>query len=395
MNRRAVALLAGSHLCTDINQGALPALLPLLIANNHWSYATAATLVLTANASSSFLQPVFGHFSDRFPAPWLVWTGLLVATFGMSMLGIAPGYRAMLACVAISGIGSAAFHPEVARLMNRAAGDRQATAMSLLSFGGNAGFAIGPLLATGLTLAFGLRGTVLLFVPAMVLAAVLYAQRNSIQQPAGDSAQKRRGASGELEDAWGPFGWLTATIVCRSVIFYGLNTFVPLYFVTILGQSRVAAGRALTVLLVSGAAGTLLGGRLSDRFGRLSTILTCLALVPLLLICFIRSSSPALAYAALIPLGAILFAPFSVMVVLGQEYLPNRVAMASGVTMGLAGSIGGLAAPALGWIADHHGMRASFWVLVALAAVTFGLATTLQRRHVVRKRELNPVSALQ
>jgi FSR family fosmidomycin resistance protein-like MFS transporter len=88
-------------------------------------------------------------------------------------------------------------------------------------------------------------------------------------------------------------------------------------------------------------------------------------------------------YLALIPLGAILFAPFSAMVVLGQEYLPNRIAMASGVTMGLAGSIGGLAAPILGSIADHRGMQASFWVLVGLAVVTFGLSTTLQERALV------------
>jgi FSR family fosmidomycin resistance protein-like MFS transporter len=343
--RRAIGLLATAHLFTDINQGALPALLPLLIASNHWNYATAATLVLTANASSSFLQPVLGQLSDRFPSPWLVWVGLVVATLGMSLLGIAPGYAFMLMCVSLSGIGSAAFHPEAARLMNLAAGDRQATAMSLLSFGGNAGFALGPLMATGLTLAFGLHGTVFLLIPAAILAAVLATQLKKELPPRVSRENLEDGPAPALDDAWGPFGWLTATIVSRSVIFYGLNTFVPLYWVAVLHQSRVAGGRALTVLLISGATGTLLGGRLSDRFGRLSTILACLALVPLLLILFIKATTPALAYAALVPLGIILFAPFSVMVVLGQEYLPNRVAMASGVTMGLAGSIGGLAAP--------------------------------------------------
>ena len=381
MNRRAAALLALSHLFTDINQGALPALLPLLIANNHWSYATAATLVLTANASSSLLQPVLGQLSDFYPSPWLVWAGLLVATLGISLLGIAPSFPYMLVCVGLSGLGSAAFHPEAARLMNIAAGDRQATAMSLLSFGGNSGFALGPLMATGLTLAFGLRGTVFLIVPAAVLSVILIYQIPSFARPT--NAARNAMNQEPLEDAWGPFGWLTATIISRSVIFYGLNTFLPLYWVAILHQTRIAGGRALTVLLVSGAIGTLIGGRLSDRFGRMGTILTCLAIVPFLLMLLIRATTPALAYAALIPLGAILFAPFSVMVVLGQGYLPNRVAMASGVTMGLAGSIGGLAAPGLGWIADHRGMRASFWVLVGLSMVTLALAAKLHRRHVV------------
>jgi FSR family fosmidomycin resistance protein-like MFS transporter len=390
LKTRAVALLAVTHVFADINQGALPALLPLLIASNHWSYATAATLVLTSNASSSFLQPLFGHFSDRYPSPWLVPVGLLIATLGISLVGIAPGYGFMLMCVALGGVGGAAFHPETARLMNLAAGKRKATAMSLLSFGGNAGFALGPLLATGLTFAFGLHGTVLLMVPAGILATVLFVRLGKEIPAIGSPIGRGEGFAVEpLEDAWGPFGWLTATIISRSVIFYGLNTFLPLYWVAVLHQTRVAGARALTVLVVSGAIGTLLGGRLSDRFGRLGTILTCLAIVPLLLALLIAASTPALAYATLVPLGLILFAPFSVMVVLGQEYLPNRVAMASGVTMGLAGSIGGLAAPVLGWIADRHGIRASFWVLVALAAVTFGLAATLHRRHIVRGRELS------
>ncbi len=350
---------------------------------------------MTANASSSLLQPVLGQLSDLYPSPWLVWSGLLVATLGISLLGIAPGFPFMLMCVALSGLGSAAFHPEAARLMNLASGDHKATAMSLLSFGGNAGFALGPLMATGLTLAFGLRGTVWLIVPAIVLATVLMTQVRSggvLSAP-----RKAEGASEQTpprEDAWGPFGWLTATIIVRSVVFYGLNTFLPLYWVAILHQSRVAGGRALTVLLVSGAIGTLLGGRLSDRFGRMSTILSCMATVPFLLMLLIRATTPGLAYAALVPLGAILFAPFSVMVVLGQGYLPNRVAMASGVTMGLAGSIGGLAAPALGWVADHHGMRASFWMLVGLSALTLALAAKLRTRHVVHASALSPAATL-
>jgi FSR family fosmidomycin resistance protein-like MFS transporter len=182
------------------------------------------------------------------------------------------------------------------------------------------------------------------------------------------------------EDVWGPFSWLSATIVLRSVIFYGLNTFLPLYWVAVLHQSREAGGQALTLLLVSGATGTLIGGRMSDRFGRPLVIRIATGSVPFLLALFVKAPSVGFAYAALVPLGMILFAPFSAMVVLGQEYLPNRVAMASGVTMGLAGTIGGLAAPLLGSLADHRGMQASFWVLVGLGVVVFLLSTTLNER---------------
>jgi MFS transporter, FSR family, fosmidomycin resistance protein len=380
LNRKSVALLAIAHLFTDTNQGALPALLPLLIASHHWKYATAGTLVLVANGSSSFLQPIIGHFSDRFAAPWLVWAGMVVATLGIALLGIAPNYGWMLAAVAFGGIGSAAFHPEAARLMNIVAGPKRATAMSLLAAGGNSGFAIGPLMAGAVTVAFGLAGTPLLIVPALILAVVLATRLPSSVAAHQAASHARAGLNQKLEDTWGPFSWLSATIVCRSVIFYGLNTFLPLYWIAVWHQSREAGGRALTLLLVSGAMGTLMGGRLSDRFGRRRVITTALGAVPFLLVLFLFTPTVGWCYAALIPLGAILFAPFSAMVVLGQEYLPNRVAMASGVTMGLAGNIGGLAAPLLGSIADHHGMQSSFWVLVGLAVATFALSTTLRER---------------
>jgi FSR family fosmidomycin resistance protein-like MFS transporter len=392
MNRKSVALLALAHLFTDINQGALPALLPLLIASHHWKYATAGALVLVANGSSSFLQPLLGHFSDRVAAPWLVWSGMLVATLGIALLGVAPGFGWMLAAVALGGLGSAAFHPEAARLMNIVAGPKRATAMSLLAAGGNSGFAIGPLFAGAVTAAFGLAGTPLLVLPAFILAIVLATQlRSSVD---AHVASNHAGAGrGQQEDVWGPFGWLSATIVCRSVIFYGLNTFLPLYWIAVWHQSRQAGGRALTLLLVSGATGTLAGGRLSDRFGRRTVILGALAMVPFLLLLLILAPSVEWCYAALVPLGIILFAPFSAMVVLGQEYLPNRVAMASGVTMGLAGSIGGLAAPLLGSIADHHGMQASFGVLVGLSVVTFAFSATLRERKLAVEPEAQPACA--
>jgi FSR family fosmidomycin resistance protein-like MFS transporter len=383
LNRKSVALLAFAHLFTDTNQGALPALLPLLIASHHWKYATAGTLVLAANASSSFLQPVMGHFSDRFAAPWLVWAGMLVATLGIALLGVAPNYGWMLAAVALGGVGSAAFHPEAARLMNVVAGPKRATAMSLLAAGGNSGFAIGPLMAGAVTVAFGLSGTPLLMIPALVLAVVLATQLHASVAAHQAAAHARAAREEKLHDTWGPFSWLSATIVCRSVIFYGLNTFLPLYWIAVWHQSREAGGRALTLLLVSGAMGTLMGGRLSDRFGRRRVILSALGTVPFLLLIFLSTPTVGWCYVAIVPLGATLFAPFSAMVVLGQEYLPNRVAMASGVTMGLAGSIGGLAAPLLGSIADHRGMQASFWVLVVLAVATFALSTTLRERTLV------------
>src|SRR6266699_2211801 len=161
MDRRAIALLSAGHACVDLCQGAIPALLPALIVAQHLSYAAAAGLVFAANAASSVIQPLFGHFADRLNIPWLMPVGVLIAGSGLALTSVAPGYWFMALCMCISGIGIAAFHPEAARVTHYIAGSRKATGMSMFSVGGNIGFALGPLVLTALGI---LTPSLLLFV---------------------------------------------------------------------------------------------------------------------------------------------------------------------------------------------------------------------------------------
>jgi len=377
MKRRAIGLLAAAHLFDDLNQGVVPALLPFFIAERRYTIAAAGGLVLAATLTSSVLQPLFGLLADRRGAPWLVPSGLFVAGAGVAAAGLAPTYPLAFLAVAVSGVGVAAFHPEAARQVYAASGAKRATAMSLFGVGGNAGFAIGPALATPLQIAFGLRGTVFLILPVLVMAVVLLLARSAA---AGDRpAAARLQMAPEDPDRWAPFARLSGAVVCRAIVFYGLNTFIPLYWITRFARSKSEAATALTVMLTTGVVGTLAGGWLADRLGRRVVISGSLTALFPLLVLLVAAQSAAAALLLLVPIGLALFAPFSVMTVLGQEYLPGRVGTASGVTVGLAVSLGGLAAPILGRIADLHGVRAALAALVFVPLVGAAIAFTLPR----------------
>ena len=380
VNRRAIALLAAGHLCTDLNQGAMPALLPFFVAAHSLSYAQAAGLVLAATVGSSIVQPLFGQYADRFPAVWLMPAGVLLAGAGLALTGLAGQYWLMAGLLILSGLGVAAFHPEAARTMNAATGPRKATGMSFFSVGGSAGFALGPLVATGAGLAFGVRGTVLLVLPAILMAAVLFYQRRTLPRLAVAGPRAAAADGNERRDEWGHFSNLSVAVILRSVVFVGLNTFLPLYWVNRLHQPAGSGGLVLSLLLTCGLVGALIGGWLADRytFRRLG-VLASLALAPLLLL-FVLSTNSWLAGLLLLPIGILFQAPNSGVIVFAQELLPSHIGVASGVTIGLSVSAGGIVAPALGWLADHYSLELALATLAVLPLIVAIMIWTLPRR---------------
>jgi MFS transporter, FSR family, fosmidomycin resistance protein len=375
LDRRAMAVLSLGHLCVDLCQGALPALLPFLIAEHGWSYAQASALVLGATMSSSIVQPLFGHLSDGRSLPWLMPGGVALAAGGIALAGVAGSYALTFAVVVLSGLGVAAYHPEASRFANYVAGDRRATAMSFFSVGGNAGFALGPVLVTPLALAFGLGGTPLVAVAPAAVALLLARELGRLKRfrPA---AARAGDESAPEPDQWRPFVRLAAAVGARSVIYFGLMTIVPLYFVDELHASKATANTALTVMLAAGALGTLVGGRIADRYGRRVVLRTSMAvLTPLMVVLLLGGVG--VAVAALAFIGAATIATFSVTVVMGQEYLPSRLGVASGVTLGLSIGIGGLGAALLGVVADAHGLRAALEIVAILPLPALALAMSL------------------
>jgi len=382
MKDRYVWLLSAGHMFTDLNQGALPAILPFLILENNLNYTAAAGLVFAANFASSIVQPLFGHLADKISKPWLMPAGILMAGLGLAAIGFLSNYWLLFAAVTISGIGIAAFHPEAARMANRVSGAKKGTGISIFAVGGNAGFALGPIITTAALLTWGVKGTLILIIPAAIMAVILASQAKSLLEFQMQPLSQRAGNDVTTKDEWVPFSKLTVVVFCRSVIFYGLNTFLPLYWINIFQQSKAVGGTALTILFIVGAIGTLFGGQLADRFGYIRIIrIGFAALIPLLLF-FTEINDVAVATLLLIPIGLSLFAPYSPMVVLGQKYLPNRIGLASGVTLGLAVSVGGITTPMLGWFADNYGLSAAMHliayvpVLAALMSFTLSIPGT-------------------
>jgi FSR family fosmidomycin resistance protein-like MFS transporter len=363
------------HLMTDLNQGILPALLPFFVAERGLSFAAAGGLVLAANVASSVVQPVFGYLADRRPSPWLIPAGVAAAGVGMALSGLAPTYPLTTAAVAFSGLGIAAFHPEGSRAANTISGDRRATGMSIFSTGGNLGVATGPLLITPLVLAFGLKASLVMVVPMLAVAAFLWTQmpRLGAVRPVSGGG----GTAAEEADRWRPFARLGLVVASRSVIYTGLSAFVPLFWAKALGRTRADGAAALALLLGAGVVATIVGGRLADRHGRRIVVLASLGILAPLLLTLATTRDARLATALLVPVGFALYMPFSVLVVMGQEYLPGRVGMASGLTLGLGVTMGGIAAPLLGRLADHHGVAAPLLLVSALPLLAVAATLTL------------------
>jgi FSR family fosmidomycin resistance protein-like MFS transporter len=377
-------LFGGTHAVDDLYQGAVPALLPFLAADRHYTYAGLTGITLAATCLSSGIQPAFGVLTDRQRRGWLIAAGLLVAGLGVGLAGLGNSYVLTWLAIALSGVGVAAYHPEATRTARGIAGN-STQAMSWFSVGGNVGIALGPLVVTPVLLATGLRGTPLLAIPAVVTALLLAIYRPWLRAGPGQQTHASRrdrpadsGPATAGRDDWRSFGRLTVVVICRSIAYFGIASLLALFVIRRFHEPTAVGSAALFAFAAAGVAGSLTGGWLADRWGRLPTIrLGYMGGVPALVLLAIAPDA-AVAFGAAILSGFALFMPFAVQVTLGQDYLPNRIGTASGVTLGLALSVGGLAAPLFGVLADSHGLPVTLAVLAVFPAASVALASRLR-----------------
>ncbi|MEW1747775.1 MFS transporter [Streptomyces angustmyceticus] len=369
-----LTLLSLSHACVDIYQGAVAALVPFFLAERAYTYAAASGIVLAASLLSSVAQPLFGALTDRRPMPWLLPVSTLAGGVGIALSGIGGSYAPTLAVVAVAGLGVAAYHPESARIA-RIASRGSHTAMGLFSLGGNIGFAAAPLMVSAVVATGGLRASPLLVVPALAGAALCVAALRGPALPAAAAAaSSARTAAGT--DDWPAFLKMSGAVVCRSIVFVGLSAFLSLYAQQRTGGGEFAGTAALFVLYLGGALGTVAGGRLATRYGRVAVVRRAYALTVPAVAGLVLVPGPLLyLFTALTSAG--LYVPFSLHVTLGQDYLPRRVGTAGGVTLGLTVSIGGLAGPLIGAAADATSLQTALAPLIALPAVGWLLLRTL------------------
>ncbi|MET8585850.1 MFS transporter [Streptomyces collinus] len=374
-----IVLLSLGHACVDVYQGAVAALVPYFIAERSYGYTVASGIVLAASLLSSVAQPVFGALTDRRPMPWLLPLSTLLGGVGIALSGLSGSYPLTLVCVATSGIGVAAYHPESARVARLAVRGSH-RAMGWFATGGNIGFALAPLMVAAVVSTGGLRWTPLLVLPALAGASMCLPVVRVL---------RRRQATGSRttvptgSDDTASFVRLSLAVVFRSITFVGLSTFISLYARQRLGGGAAAGTAALTVLYLGGAIGSVLGGSLAARWDRVTVARRSYLITAAAVAGVVWVPGPAV-YLFIALTSAGLYVPFSLQLTLGQDYLPSRVGTASGITLGLTVSIGGLASPAIGRLADATSLRTALAPLVVMPVMSWLLLRTLPEPGVPR-----------
>jgi MFS transporter, FSR family, fosmidomycin resistance protein len=382
----AMTALSGGHLAVDFAGGALFVLIPYLHDKFHLSYTLAAVLVLCSTISASLMQPLFGLWSDRRGAFWLIPAGVAAGGIGIALVAISPTYGLVLLFVIVSGLGTAAFHPEGSKFAAFVSGRRRASGMAFFSVGGNIGFGLGALAAAVLVHTLGLHGGLMLAVPCLAAAAVLFSVRGYLLRFVPDRETARRAAGDDDPRA---LGVLLTVITFRSLAWYGVLTFVPLWAES-QGHSKQYGTGLLWAMLLVGGIGTIAAGPIADAVGLRAVLLVANVTICPLMLVFVLVGGAAGAI-ALAFVGIAVIGTFGITMVMAQQYLPTRIGTASGLSIGFSIGLGGIAAVILGGIADSVDLRTALLVSASGAVVASVLTVLLPRE---RTRRLEPEVAV-
>ncbi|WP_433854022.1 MFS transporter [Stenotrophomonas nitritireducens] len=364
-----LAAISGSHLVNDMMQSLILALYPIFKGQFHLSFAQIGLITLTYQLTASLFQPLIGLRTDRRPAPYSLPMGMASTLCGLLLLAYAPNFATVLAAAMLVGIGSAIFHPESSRIARLASGGRHGLSQSVFQLGGNAGTAIGPLLAAAVIAPNGQRSVAWFGGAALIgIGLLTYVGRWYQQHLAVSASRPKAGTAGS-----GPLlprrtvAWVIAVLLVLifSKYFYiaGLSSYYTFYLMQKFHVSVQGAQLHLFGFLLASAAGTLIGGPVGDRIGRKPVIwASILGVAPFALI---------LPYANLewttvltLVIGFVLSSAFSAILVYAQELMPHRIGTVSGLFFGFAFGMGGLGAAVLGVLADHTSIE---WVYKAIS----------------------------
>lgn len=377
-----LSAVAAGHLINDLLQSLLPAIYPILKDDFALDFGQIGLITFANQVTASLLQPVVGHMFDRRPRPQSLAIGMSLTLVGLLLLAFGPRYAVVVFAAALIGVGSSVFHPEASRVARLASGGQHGLAQSLFQTGGNSGSALGPLLATFVVLPFGrpsvawfavvaLGGMLLLWRVGEWYGRVMTRVASTPVVPAARVPPPRPFTRRQLRTA---LGVLVVLVISKSVYLASMTNFYMFFLMERFDVSVRSAQLHLFAFLAAVAVGTFAGGPIGDRVGRKAVIWVSIvgALPFALLLPYANLSwTPVLA----ILVGLILSSAFSAILVYAQELVPGRVGLIAGLFFGFAFGIGGLAAAALGWLADVTSLSTVFRICAVLPAL--GLLTAL------------------
>ena len=382
--------LSFCHMLNDMMQSMVPAIYPILKTNYQLDFAQIGLITLAFQFTASMLQPLVGMYTDRHPKPYSLPIGMGFTLVGLVLMSMAHSYPVILGAAALIGVGSSVFHPESSRVARMASGGRHGFAQSLFQVGGNTGSAIGPLLAAFVIVPRG-QGSIFWFSGAALVAMVVltmvgnwYSHNRHLAKP------KPRAASGALHGqvtlsrgkVLFAISILVALLFSKNVYSASLSSYYTFYLIHKFGLDVQTAQIFLFVFLTALVAGTLAGGWIGDRVGRIPVIwFSILGVFPFTL---------ALPYAGLgwtmglsIVIGVIMASAFSAILVYAQDLVPGKVGMIAGLFFGFSFGLGGLGAAALGQIADMTSIDTVYRIcsfLPLLGLLTFFLPNIDKKR---------------
>ena len=380
IKRSALFATVLGHLSLDMQTGSLAVLLPMLLKTFSLDYTGAAAIMSFNNIVIALAQPLFGILGDRKQMRWLVYAGCLLTGVGMVAVMFLPSYWLIVAAVVLSGLGSAMFHPEAMSVVRAVSGQKSATASSYFFFGGNLGFAAGPLLVAWLTHGWGTHAAIWMMIPTLIAFGFLVANTGVISKPAiirmVDHVQQ--GAQRHGQNSW-LIALLLTLITVQTIVLSGLKTFIPLYYAKFGQVPADWIALMLTTIALTGAVGTLFGGMAAERIGRkMVIILASLLVIGTLFAVFHSDGWLQLLMLALT--GFFLSMPWPLCVVMVQEAMPNNVGLASGLTLGLAYGASGLGIAALGRVGDLFGLQTTMSIVMWLPLAALAISCLVPER---------------
>jgi len=353
-----LTMISFCHFLNDMIQSLLPAIYPILKGNFHLDFGQIGLITFTSQLTASVLQPVVGWFTDRRPQPFSLSIGMGFTLMGLVMLSTASSFLLILAAAAMVGLGSAVFHPESSRIARMASGGQHGFAQSFFQVGGNAGSALGPLLAAFIVVQHG-QGSLAWFSLAALLGMVLLgkvglwarshrAARANAPKRASDHATHRLPPS---QVRW-TIAILVVLVFSKFIYMASLTSYYTFYLISTFHVPVQKAQVYLFVFLGAVALGTIIGGPIGDRVGRKYVIwCSILGVLPFTLALPYTNLVWTVIFSGII--GMILASAFPAIVVYAQELLPGKLGMISGLFFGLAFGTAGIAAALLGELADH------------------------------------------
>jgi MFS transporter, FSR family, fosmidomycin resistance protein len=377
-----LAAVAACHMINDTLQAILLAMYPLLRDTYALTFTQIGLLTMVFQVTASILQPLVGHYTDRNPLPYSLPLAPACTLLGIILLATASSFAGLLIAAAAIGVGSAIFHPESSRVARLASGGRYGMAQSLFQVGGNVGTAIGPLLVAWIILPRGQMSAV--WFGAIALAAVVilsavgrwYSAHLAERKAAASRPALRHGLSSTTVVI--SLAILIALMFSKFLYMTSLGSFYAFYLIDHFQVSVQQAQIYLFVFLGAVAAGTFAGGPIGDRIGRKAVIwFSILGSLPFTLL--LPFANLFWTVVLTIPIGLILASAFSAIIVYGQELLPGRVGMVSGLFFGFAFGFGGFGAAALGALADATSITFVYQICAVLPAI--GLLTVFLPSH--------------